>query len=136
MLARDVAGNLAGACTTSGAPYKMHGRIGDSPIIGAALFVDNEVGAACATGLGELVMKTCGSFLVVELMRQGLAPEAACRAAVERIVAGSDEIGDLQVGYLALARDGRVGSFAIQPGFQIAVHDSQQNRLSDAPSWI
>ena len=87
MLALDQAGNLSGSCTTSGLAYKMHGRVGDSPIIGAALFVDNEVGAACATGVGEEVMKTLGSFLIVELMRQGASPQEACEEGIRRIVA-------------------------------------------------
>lgn len=86
MLAIDDKGDISGACTTSGLAYKMHGRVGDSPIIGAGLFVDNEIGGACATGLGELVMRTCGSFLVVELMRQGRTPQQACEEAALRIV--------------------------------------------------
>ena len=82
----DARGDLGGATTTSGLSYKIPGRVGDSPIIGAALYVDNDIGAACATGVGEEVMKTVGSFLIVELMRQGMSPDAACREAVERIV--------------------------------------------------
>lgn len=137
MLALDRAGNLAGCCTTSGLSFKMHGRVGDSPIIGAALFVDNEVGAACATGIGEEVMKTVGSFLIVELMRQGLSPEQACREAVGRILARHPEVdaaSDFQVGYLALDRAGRVGAYAIQPWFQYAIHDGRENRLVDVES--
>jgi len=131
MLAIDAQGNLSGSCTTSGLAYKMHGRVGDSPIIGASLFVDNEVGAACATGVGEEVMKTVGSFLIVELMRQGLSPAEACREGVERIVRKNPGWRDVQVGYLALSRSGEVGSFAIQPWFQYAVMDAQGNRLVD-----
>ena len=131
MLAIDQAGNLSGSCTTSGLAYKMHGRVGDSPIIGAALFVDNEVGAACATGVGEEVMKTVGSFLIVELMRQGLSPDEACREGVERIVRKNPRWREVQVGYLALGADGTVGSYAIQPAFQYAVHDGRGNRLVD-----
>ena len=86
MLAIDEAGDIAGACTTSGAAYKYHGRVGDSPIIGAGLYIDNEVGGAVATGQGELVMKTLGTFLVVELMRNGMNPQEACEEAVKRIV--------------------------------------------------
>jgi len=86
MVAMDAAGNLSGACTTSGMAYKLHGRVGDSPIIGAGLYVDNEVGAAAATGTGEEVIRICGTHLVVELMRQGNSPEEACKKAVERIV--------------------------------------------------
>ena len=86
MLAIDKKGNLSGACTTSGWAYKLHGRVGDSPLIGAGLYVDNEVGAACATGLGEAVIRICGSHTVVELMRQGISPQNACKQAVERII--------------------------------------------------
>lgn len=136
MLALDAAGNLSGSCTTSGLGYKMHGRVGDSPIIGAALFVDNEVGAACATGVGEEVMKTVGSFLIVELMRQGRSPQEACREGVERIVRKNPRWRDVQVGYLALDRQGRTGAYAIQPWFQYAVHDGGGNRLEDAPSKL
>ena len=77
MLLRDKHGDLFGACTTSGAAWKMHGRVGDSPIIGAGLFLDNDVGAAAATGLGEAIIKTSGSAMVVELMRQGYSPKEA-----------------------------------------------------------
>ena len=133
MLALDAAGNLSGACTTSGLAYKMHGRVGDSPIIGAALFVDNEVGAACATGVGEEVMKTLGSFLIVELMRQGASPQEACQEGIRRIVRRHHRLDDVQVGYLALDRRGRVGAYDIQPWFQYALTDPQAGtRLVDA----
>ena len=101
-LAQDNDGNIAGACTTSGLAYKLHGRVGDSPIIGAGMYVDNEIGAAGATGVGELVMKTCGSFLVVELMRQGFSAMEACNEAVNRIVKQEGNKTKLQVGYIAL----------------------------------
>ncbi|QEC53386.1 N(4)-(beta-N-acetylglucosaminyl)-L-asparaginase [Anseongella ginsenosidimutans] len=129
MLAIDAAGDMSGACTTSGLAFKMHGRVGDSPIIGAALFVDNEVGGACATGHGEFVMKTLGSFLVVELMRQGLSPEAACKTAVERIVKKYPNYREIQVGYLAMNKKGEYGSYSIHKGFSYAVHDGSGNRL-------
>ena len=135
MLAIDQAGNLSGSCTTSGLAYKLRGRVGDSPIIGAALFVDNAVGAACATGLGEAVIKTVGSFLVVELMRQGLSPAAACRAAVERIIQTNLRADAMQVGYLAVDRAGRSGAFSIRPGFNYAVRDAGGGELVDAESW-
>ncbi|RKZ12461.1 glycosylasparaginase, partial [bacterium] len=125
MLALDADGNLSGACTTSGMAFKMHGRVGDSPIIGASLFVDNEVGAACATGVGEEVMKTLGSFLIVELMRQGASPQEACAEGVARIVRRNSSLEDLQVGYLAMDRRGRVGAYDIQPWFQYALTDEQ-----------
>jgi len=122
LLALDHDGRLAGGCTTSGLAYKMHGRVGDSPIIGAGLYVDGSVGGATATGLGEAVMRTVGSFLVVELMRQGASPQEACIEAVQRIIR-SMPIDDLQVGYLALGRDGQVGGHAIHGGFNYALHE-------------
>ncbi len=135
MLAIDKQGNLSGACTTSGLAYKMHGRVGDSPIIGAGLFVDNEVGGACATGLGEAVIKIVGSHLVVELMRQGNSPAKACQLAVERIVKRQKNYQDLQVGFLALNKQGEWGAYSIHPGFNYAVHDGQQNRMADVASF-
>lgn len=137
LLALDAAGNLAGACTTSGLAFKMHGRVGDSPIPGAALFVDNAVGAACATGLGEEVLKTCGSFLIVELMRRGATPQEACEEGVARIVARHDDLAQVQVGYLALDRRGRVGAYDIQPWFRYALTDrAGGTRLVDAASHL
>lgn len=106
MLAIDSSGKMCGACTTSGAAYKMHGRVGDSPIIGAGLFVDNEVGGACATGLGEAVIRTAGSAAVVEMMRNGMSPKAACKAIVERIVRKHKNLENLQVGFLAMNMKG------------------------------
>lgn len=135
LIAMDRAGNLSGSCTTSGLAFKMHGRVGDSPIIGAGLFVDNEVGAATATGLGELVLKTLGSFLIVELMRQGMNPQQACEEAVRRIVKRND-VKDMQVGYLAVAKDGSIGAFAIHKGFNYALHKNGKNVLIDAPSLM
>ncbi len=136
MLAIDHAGDMSGACTTSGLPYKLHGRVGDSPIIGAALFLDNEVGGACATGVGEEVMKTLGSFLIVELMRQGLSPAEACHEAIARIVRKNPHWKEVQVGYLAVDKKGRCAAFSILPGFQFAVMDKGGNHLLDAHSWI
>jgi N4-(beta-N-acetylglucosaminyl)-L-asparaginase len=136
MLAVDAGGHLAGACTTSGMAWKLHGRVGDSPIIGAGLYVDNEVGAATSTGVGEEVIRNAGSFLVVELMRQGRSPQEACEEAVRRIVKKHpDGARELQVGFLALRRDGECGAYAIQKGFSYAVCDVQrQDRLVSAPS--
>lgn len=121
LLALDDQGRLAGGCTTSGVAYKMHGRVGDSPIIGAGLYVDGGAGGATATGLGEAVMKTVGSFLVVELMRQGALAQEACEEAVHRIMKAMP-VDDLQVGYLALGLDGSVGAHAIHSGFNYALH--------------
>ncbi len=137
MLALDAAGDLAGVCTTSGLAFKMHGRVGDSPIIGAALFVDNEVGAACATGVGEEVMKTCGSFLIVELMRRGATPQEACEEGIARIVKRHDRLDEVQVGYLAIDKRGRVGAYDVQPWFQYAITDADGGtRLVGAPSHL
>lgn len=134
MLALDENGDLAGACTTSGAAYKMHGRVGDSPIIGAGLFVDNEVGAATATGLGEAVIRMVGSHLVVELMRQGNSPEDACRLAVERIISKQKDVKDLQVGFIALNKNGEYGGYCIHKGFNYAVQDKSGKKLIDGKS--
>ncbi|GHE33493.1 N(4)-(beta-N-acetylglucosaminyl)-L-asparaginase [Sphingobacterium griseoflavum] len=130
MLALDAAGNLSGACTTSGMAFKMRGRVGDSPIIGAGLYIDNEVGGATSTGVGEEVIRTVGSFLVVELMRQGYSPEAACKEAVARIVKKKpDTAREIQVGFLALNKKGEYGSYALQSGFTYAVCDAQKQDL-------
>ncbi|MEO6688907.1 MAG: N(4)-(beta-N-acetylglucosaminyl)-L-asparaginase [Dokdonella sp.] len=136
MLALDAHGNLSGACTTSGMAWKLHGRVGDSPIIGAGLYVDNDVGAATSTGVGEEVIRNVGSFLVVELMRQGHSPEAACREAVTRIIKRKPAAAkDLQVGFLALNKHGEAGAWAIQKGFSYAVCDARkQDALIPAKS--
>ncbi len=132
MLALDSHGNLAGACTTSGAAYKLPGRVGDSPIIGAGLYVDNEVGAATATGQGELMIKTVGCHLVVELMRQGLSPQQACLRAVERIAAKLPEARQSQVGFLALSRSGEAGAYCLHSGFNYAVQSAGRQQLLDS----
>jgi N4-(beta-N-acetylglucosaminyl)-L-asparaginase len=135
MIAIDNDGNLSGACTTSGLAFKMHGRVGDSPIIGAGLYVDNEVGAATSTGVGEEVIRIAGSFLVVELMRQGLSPEKACYEAVQRIIKRKpDKAKDLQVGFLALNKKGESGAYALQKGFSYAYTDRQSNNMKDSQS--
>jgi N4-(beta-N-acetylglucosaminyl)-L-asparaginase len=138
LLAVDAQGRLAGACTTSGMAWKLHGRVGDSPIIGAGLYVDNEVGAATSTGVGEEVIRTAGSFLVVELMRQGHSPQEACRYAVQRIMRRRMKTAkDLQVGFLALSRSGEVGAYAIQKGFSYAVCDAgKQDALRQSASAL
>ncbi len=137
MIALDASGNLSGSCTTSGLAYKMHGRVGDSPIIGAGMYVDNEIGAACATGVGETVLRICGSYLVVELMRQGLSPTEACKKAVERLVSKNPNYKDVQVGFLALNKKGEHGAFALQKGFNYAVYSPElNNKLLDAKSYM
>jgi len=130
MLAIDAKGNISGACTTSGMAYKLHGRVGDSPIIGAGLYIDNEVGGATSTGVGEEVIRNVGSFLVVELMRQGYSPENACKEAVMRIIKKKPAIAkEIQVGFLAMNKQGEYGAYAIQKGFTFAVCNEQQNDL-------
>jgi N4-(beta-N-acetylglucosaminyl)-L-asparaginase len=127
MLAIDAQGKLAGACTTSGMAWKMHGRVGDSPIIGAGLYVDNEVGAATASGVGEEMIRNAASFLVVELMRQGRTPADACREAIDRVVRKRPEASKtLQVCFLALNKHGEVGAFALHKGFVYAVCDTDK----------
>ena len=117
MLCMDHNNNISGACSSSGQAYKMPGRVGDSPIIGSGLFIDNKVGGAVATGLGEEVIKTVGSFLVVELMRQGNSPQKACEIAINRIVSSNSQKNKFQVAYIAINKNGDVGSYSIEPGF-------------------
>lgn len=135
ILALDAQGRLSGACTTSGLAFKMHGRVGDSPVLGAGMFVDNEVGAACATGLGEFVLKTLGSFLVVELMRQGRTPQQACEEAIGRIVKRYPNYREFQVGYLATNRRGEIGAYAIQKDFAYTVTQGGKTRVVEARSF-
>jgi len=136
MLLIDNNGDLFGACTTSGAAWKMHGRVGDSPIIGAGLFLDNEVGAAAATGLGEAVIRTSGSAMVVELMRQGHPPLEACKLIVDRIskIHRSGPDWDyLQVGFIAINKKGEYAGYSLKKGFDYAVCDNEnQNSLLKA----
>ena len=136
MIALDKSGNLSGACTTSGLAYKMRGRVGDSPIIGAGLYVDNEVGGAVATGVGELVMKTLGTFLIVELMRQGLTPKEACQKGIQRIVEKLPDYKKSQIGYLAIDKYGEVGSYSIHKGFNYALYRNGQNDLVSSGHFI
>ena len=136
MLALDSYGNLAGACTTSGLAYKIHGRVGDSPIIGAGLYVDNEVGAATATGVGELVMKTVGSFLIVELMRNGKTPQQACKEAVERIIEKIPDYKKYQVGYIAVNKSGETGAYCINSGFNYALNKDGKNDLIESDYFL
>lgn len=136
MLALDENSNLSGACTTSGMAYKLYGRVGDSPLIGAGLYVDNEIGAATSTGDGEEVIRTVGSHLVVELMRQGKSPQEACEEAVRRILKlvkrRKKNMDQVQVGFLALSKSGEVGAYCIQKGFTYAVANNSGNKLYDA----
>ncbi len=137
LVAMDAANNLSGAVTTSGMAFKLHGRVGDSPIIGAGLFVDNEVGAATSSGTGEEVIRICGTHLVVEFMRQGLSPEMACKKAVERIVKRDKEKAKtLQVGFLALNKKGQYGAYAIQKGFVFSVKSGRENQIHESKFLI
>ena len=128
MLCLDKNNNISGACTTSGLAYKMKGRIGDSPIIGSGLFIDNKIGGAVATGLGEEVVKTVGSYLVVELMRQGMSPQEACESAVRRIVSSNSQEHKFQVAYIAMNKSGEVGSYSIEPGFSYMDYYDGENK--------
>ncbi len=136
MIALDSAGTLAGACTTSGMAYKIRGRVGDSPIIGAGLYVDSEVGAASATGVGEEIVRICGSHTVVEMMRQGHTPEEACKIAVERLVKmrGKEKTKDLQIGLIALNKYGEYGCYALNKEFTMAVQDDKGVKVVEAKS--
>lgn len=136
MLCMDKNGDLAGACTTSGLAYKMRGRVGDSPIIGSGLFLDNEIGGAVATGLGEEIMKNVSSFLIVELMRQGHSPQKACEVAMERIIKSNPGYQDFQVAFLAINKQGEVGSYCIHPGFTYMKYQDKQNKNINSPSFL
>ena len=135
MIGIDGNGKMAGSCTTSGLAYKMHGRVGDSPIIGAGLYVDDEVGAATATGLGESIIRICGSFLIVELMRQGRSPQEACEEAVRRLISKHGNVDDIQAGFLAMNKEGEWGAYAVQSGFNYALHNRAGNELIDSGSY-
>jgi N4-(beta-N-acetylglucosaminyl)-L-asparaginase len=137
MVAMDTNGNFSGSCTTSGAGFKMRGRLGDSPIIGAGLFVDNEVGACTATGQGEDVIRVAGSHSVVELMRQGLSPEAACKKVIERILRiKKEKAKNIQVAFIALNKQGVAGSYALHPGFSYAIKTGDKEMLVKAKSYF
>jgi len=132
MIARDQSGNLSGACTTSGLSFKLRGRVGDSPIIGAGLYVDNEVGGATSTGMGEYVMRSLGSFLIVELMRNGKSPQEACEIAIKRIVQKQKMYKDTDVAYIAINKQGETGAYAIKKNFQYALYKDGKNLLIDS----
>jgi N4-(beta-N-acetylglucosaminyl)-L-asparaginase len=135
MIAMDTNGNLGGACSTSGMAYKMRGRVGDSPVIGAGLYVDNEVGAATATGVGEEVIRIVGSHLVVELMRQGMHPEDACKKAVERIIQRNPaRAKEVQVGFVAINKNGEYGGYALQTGFTYSVKSGNEEKIYPSKS--
>jgi len=137
MLAIDTQQRIAGACSTSGAAFKMHGRVGDSPILGAGMFVDNEVGGAASTGLGEMVLRTLGSFLVVEEMRRGAHPQKATETAVKRIARKyAKQCEEAQVGFIAVDKKGRFGGYAIHPGFNFVVYQGGENKVYESASLM
>lgn len=137
IIALDAQGNLSGACTTSGMAFKMRGRVGDSPIIGAGLYVDNSVGAATSTGNGEEVIRCSGSFLVVEFMRQGIHPEAACKKACERLLAITPNTTDqIQIGFIAINKRGEYGAYSLKPGFDYTVSCSDTMHEMRKPSSL
>ncbi len=138
-IAMDAKGDLSGAVTTSGMAYKIHGRVGDSPIIGAGLFVDNKVGAATSSGVGEEVIRICGTHTVIEQMRAGRSPEHACRDAVRRVVERDPaKATALQVGFVAISKSGEVGAFAVQKGFTYSVtnNDLPTGRVFQSKSYL
>ena len=135
LIAMDKDGNLSGGCSTSGVAWKVHGRVGDSPLIGAGLYVDNEIGAATSTGLGETVIKVCGTFMIVELMRNGKTPQEACRIAVERLIRKQPQYKDennFLVGFIAIDKKGDVGAFSYRKGLQESLCKDGVNKVIDA----
>ncbi len=137
MLCIDEKGDIAGACTTSGLSYKMNGRVGDSAIIGSGLFLDNEVGGAAATGMGEAIMKTVGSFLIVELMRNGKSPQEACEEAIQRIIKQNPgTYKDFQAAFIALNKKGEVGSACIHEGFSYVKYQNGKNTNTKSKFFV
>lgn len=136
ILAIDNNNNLSGACSTSGWAFKMHGRVGDSPIPGAGMYVDNEVGGACATGTGELVIKICGSFLITELMRNGRTPQEACEEAINRMMKKGIVKDGQQVGFLAINKNGEHGAFSIRKDFSYAIYAKGENKKVDSDYFV
>ncbi len=136
MLAIDKNGDISGGCTTSGLAYKMAGRVGDSAIIGSGLFIDNSIGGATATGMGEEVLKTVGSYLIVELMRQGRTPQEACEEGVKRIVSSNPNYKNFQVGYVAVNKQGAFGCYCIHSGFGISAYQKGKQSYITSQSYI
>lgn len=132
MLALDASGRIAGACTTSGMAYKIRGRVGDSPIIGAGLFIDGDIGGATATGVGEAIIRTAGCSSVVEAMRRGASPEEACYDIVQRILKKHPGANGMQVGFLALNTAGEYGGYSVYNGFNYALRTKYRNEMVDA----
>lgn len=141
MVAIDSEGHISASCTTSGMAWKLHGRVGDSPIIGSGLYVDGEIGGAASTGRGEECIRACGSFLIVELMRNGKTPTEACRLACERVYR-LNKLSDInrdhiyQVGFIALNAKGEYGAYSVREGFQYAVCNDNENKLYDSKYYL
>lgn len=135
MVAIDKDGHISASCTTSGTAWKLHGRVGDTPIIGAGLYVDGEVGGAVSTGRGEECVRACGSFLVVEMMAQGMSPQVACEFAVKRVIklnllSHKNRDHDYQVGFIAVNVKGEFGAASVREGFEYALFRENKNTLS------
>ncbi len=141
MVAIDSEGHVSASCTTSGMAWKLHGRVGDSPIIGSGLYVDGEIGGAASTGRGEECIRACGSFLIVELMRNGRTPMEACRLACERVYR-LNKLSDInrdhiyQVGFIALNVKGEYGAYSVREGFQYALYNDSGNKLHDSQYFV
>jgi len=134
MVAIDRDGNISASCTTSGTAWKLHGRVGDSPIVGAGLYVDGEIGGAVSTGRGEECIRACGSFLVVEMMRMGKSPKEACEIAAKRVIklnllSHKNRDSNYQVGFIAINKKGEYGSYSVREGFEYAVYKDGKNQL-------
>jgi N4-(beta-N-acetylglucosaminyl)-L-asparaginase len=138
LLVMDQKGDLSGACTTSGQAFKINGRVGDSPIIGAGLYVDNAVGAATSSGQGEEVIRVSGSAMVVEFMRNGKSPEQACKAVIDRIVKiNPTKAKEFQVGFIAINKQGKVGAYAVNPGFVYSLtYQNGKGKVYPAKSYF
>jgi len=135
MVAIDKDGQISASCTTSGTAWKLHGRVGDSPIIGAGLYVDGEVGGAASTGRGEECVRACGSFLAVEMMGQGMTPQEACEYAVRRVIklnllSHKNRDHEYQVGFIAVNVKGEYGAASVREGFEFALCKDGKNTLS------
>ena len=137
IVAIDQANQVSGACTTSGMAFKMHGRVGDSPIIGAGMFADNDAGAAACTGLGEMVLRTMTSFLAVEELRRGAHPQKAAERAILRIIEKMPEMAkENQIGVVVLDKKGRHGAYSVQPGFNFTLYQNNENKVFEAKSYF
>ena len=128
-------GTVAGGCSTSGLAGKLPGRVGDSPILGSGLYVDNEIGAAGATGVGENVMRYCGSFTVVEYMRRGLHPQEACEQTIQRIAHQDPKGLDLSINFVALDKHGRFGAAGTDSGFKFSAATARSSEVLQ-PKWV